>query len=188
MRYLLLTITLLILLSACSGSEKSAPVPRQQAYPRQALYDTLYSDLAGAPVRFQVNSACSVATTRPGWYNISYPAYGGVIYLTFTAAAGELKTVYDNRVERIDLNLGGNKAERLTLTNDEYDAMLITSVETRQMPLQFLATDNSRYVISGAFFMPNVTANAPIDSLQPIVEAVKRDLIHSLKLLSNNAH
>jgi hypothetical protein len=56
------------------------------------------------------------------------------------------------------------------------------------MPLQFLATDNSRYVISGAFFMPNVTANAPIDSLQPIVEAVKRDLIHSLKHLSNNAH
>jgi hypothetical protein len=56
------------------------------------------------------------------------------------------------------------------------------------MPLQFLATDNVRHVISGAFFMSDVTADAPIDSLQPIVDAVSYDLIHSLKLLSNNAN
>jgi hypothetical protein len=96
--------------------------------------------------------------------------------------------VYENRLERIGLNLGGVAAERLTLTNGEYDAMLVTSQDVRQMPLQFLATDNVRHVISGAFFMSDVTADAPIDSLQPIVDAVSYDLIHSLKLLSNNAN
>jgi hypothetical protein len=188
MRYLLSTIILLTLLAACTSGDKSVAVPRQEAYPRIALYDTVYRQLADAPVRFQVNEACSVSSSRPGWYNIAYPAYGGVIYLTFTeTTTKELPEVYANRIERIDLNLGGNPAERLGLNNGEYDAMLIVSPQTRQMPLQFLATDSVRHVISGAFFMPEVAGNASIDSLQPIVDAVSRDLVHSLKLLSNNA-
>jgi hypothetical protein len=176
------------MLAACTSGDKSVAVPRPEAYPRIALYDTVYCQLKDAPMRFMVNEACSVSSSRRGWYNIAYPAYGGVIFLTITdTTANGLKTVYENRLERIGLNLGGVAAERLTLTNGEYDAMLVTSQDVRQMPLQFLATDNVRHVISGAFFMSDVTADAPIDSLQPIVDAVSYDLIHSLKLLSNNA-
>jgi hypothetical protein len=53
------------------------------------------------------------------------------------------------------------------------------------MPLQFYATDRSGWLVTGALFMPGVDQSAPLDSLRPIVNAIERDLRHTLTVITS---
>ncbi len=180
----------LSVVSSCahgSGGD-SVAVPRPVAYPRPVLYDAVYRSSSGLPCGFEVNASAEVCddvanVSRPGadavWADIGYPAYGAVLRCTFTPVddAGR-RVVADNRVERMAMNLGDNAAAQTDVSSPAgYTGIILTSLGATITPLQFLSVGD-RWVVSGALEMP--AAVTSIDSVRPMIEAVKADMIHAL--------
>ena len=79
----------------------------------------------------------------------------------------------------------GAAAEEISLTSGQFRAVLLRSPESRATPLQFIATDDSAWVVSGSAFFDNIPPDAPIDSLAPVVGYLERDLRHTLTTISS---
>ncbi|MBR4722317.1 MAG: hypothetical protein IK053_04590, partial [Muribaculaceae bacterium] len=50
-------------------------------------------------------------------------------------------------------------------------------------PVQFVATDRRRFVVSGSFTFDNAGEKAKAESVAPLVTAVAADVIHLIKSL-----
>ena len=174
---------LVALLAACGGGgNDSISVPRPEAFVRITLYDSVYSSLDSLPVRFDVNAATvstvSHRSPRDIWADVAYPAYRGVLHVTFTRVTDDssrMKTV-DNRTERMALNLGANRAEQIVLDSPGgFSTSILLSRSGGLMPVQFLSV-GKEWVVSGAFTFNTPSEKA--DSIQPVVQALKSDIIH----------
>ena len=80
----------------------------------------------------------------------------------------------------MELNSGGAMTELTELTSDGgWQCLLAMTRSSLTTPLQILAHDGKN-VISGTLYFNFPPATSP-DSISPIVDAVNRDLIHTLK-------
>lgn len=188
----LLAIALSVIFSDCSGcSSESVAVPRPVAFPRQRLYDTLRSAVAeAAPVRFYANSSAIVSCPSQGvgsgrWLNISYPLYRAVLYCTFTPVTdADRSDVIDNRLERMGLNVGDLPAQLVSLDSPGgFNSRLLVAPAECVTPLQFLSTDGKGWVISGALYFDDKAHAVAADSIAPVVDAVKDDILYALSRL-----
>lgn len=185
---LLLPVCLASLLCACSGqtSRDKTPVPRPEAWPRIAIYDSIYQVVDSLPVVFEANASAKIEHTRPGWVNINYPAYNSTIYLTVTETnPAEIESVVDNRLERMALNISENAdARQEHFVSPEFESLMLVSPGTRSTPLQFVATDRRSTVVSGTAFLHNAGQIASTDSVAPVIESLRHDIVHALKNLT----
>lgn len=190
-RWLLIAAVLMsvmVLPAACSGGDNSAPIPRRKAYPRIEIPDSAYRSEPGLPYSLQINdSAIGNLTKSDGrndWVDVEYPAHNAVIYYTFsTVDPSQLESAIDNRSERIALNLGGREAEILSFaTPYSLDCEVIVDNQgAGATPVQFIATDHRCFVVSGAAHIKGDKMS--IDSISPVVDMLRRDVVHSLKTL-----
>jgi len=173
-----------------TGQERDSAVPRQVAYPRLKLYDTLYAD-AGLPAGFVVNAGASVADVTPEekrdsgatrWIDISYPAYGAVMHCSFVPVdESSADEVIANRHERMMLNLGDNFAEQTEiLSKGGYHTQILTTAGRTMTPVQFLSC-GCGWVINGALMFDKEIQS--VDSVMPALEAVRYDIIYASRLL-----
>lgn len=81
------------------------------------------------------------------------------------------------------LNNGDLPAHNTEWRNAAGWDVLVAVTSGSSTPVQFFATDDSAMVVSGAAFFGKT---APIDSVQPYVDAVRDDIIRSMKVLSWN--
>lgn len=180
-------------LYACSGqnnsdSETAIGIPLPTAYPRATLYDTTYLD-AGLPMGFEINANATISDatqTNPStdnqWFNISYPAYGLTLHCTFIPVDDSSRDeIITRRMERMALNVGYNYAEQTELTSPDGCTTIILNTMGRSLtPLQFLSVGRD-WIISGA---AKFTADSVVaDSVRPLLEAVKTDIIHAAQKL-----
>lgn len=189
----LLAVLLSMIFSDCSGgSADRVAVPRPAAYPRISLYDTLHCAVPEAsPLLFYVNAEVTVSRPQDGdgdsrWLNIAYPRYNAVIYCTFTSVTGANRAkVLDNRLERMKLNAGGLPSEVLTLDSPGgfHSQLLVTPAESLT-PLQFLSTDGKGWVVSGAAYLDYAPRAVAADSIAPVIDALKADLLYALERLA----
>lgn len=183
----LLTVLLLtIVASACGdAAAPSDATPRRRGYPRLPEYDSIYAAAPRAPLHLELNAAACVADSNAGrWLTVSYPRHSSYIYITVsTASTDELKDILANRRERIGLNLGGMAGEttHIASADGSFEAALVEAPGAGT-PLQFVATDGAGYVVSGAARI-DVAADAPYDSISPIVATLRRDIVHMLSHL-----
>ena len=186
MRRLMPIILISAALLSC-GDRRPAPVPRPVAYPRIADPGAVYAAVDSLPLRFETNAAATISRPRPGWIDISYPAWHVTVHVTLTPVpAADIDGVTANRTERMALNMAdGAAAEEISLTSGQFRAVLLRSPESRATPLQFIATDDSAWVVSGSAFFDNIPPDAPIDSLAPVVGYLERDLRHTLTTISS---
>lgn len=172
-------------LSSCA-SRHDAPVPRPTAYPRVADPGAAYVGVDSLPVVFEVNSAAQVERPRADWLNIRYPDWHVTIHVSLTAVdPAEFERALDNRMQRIHLNVASLAVtEELEIDSPEFSSVLISSPDARSTPLQFIAAGDSTMIVSGVAFFENVTPDASVDSLAPVVRYLRRDLTHALENLS----
>lgn len=191
MRRLPLYIVCVLLwgVAACGNagdSHTATFVPRPTAFPRLLLYDTVYAD-AGLPAGFRINASAVVTDVTPAdraaasdsrWIDIIYPAYGAALHCTFMPVNETTRGgVMANRTERISLNLGDNIAEQIELTSHEgVESIIIVTKGTSLTPVQFLS-EGRHWVINGALQFNDGHVN--VDSVLPIIEAIRTDLIHA---------
>lgn len=180
-------IGLLAVMACACGRGESVPVPKPTAYPRPALYDTVYTPLEHVPVWFEANASASAEfvkkTADAMWVNVAYPTYKGVMHITFThtADSASREAAIANRSERMALNLGDNSAEETELySTSGYRTTVLTAQSASLMPVQFLSV-GKEWVVSGAFVFDVTPTSA--DSVRPIVKAVSDDVVHAAKLL-----
>ena len=178
-----------VVLYACTEQRSgSIGVPLPKAYPRVALYDTIYRD-AGLPLGFQVNTGAVISNAKQHesksenqWIDITYPAYGLTLHCTFIPVDESTRAqVTANRLERMSLNIGDSYAEQTDLTSTNGCSTVIINTLGRTLtPLQFLSI-GEKWIVSGAakFVADSVTP----DSVHPLIEAVKTDIIHAAKSL-----
>lgn len=192
-KQLLFITVLACLLSGCTGT--SAPdtvaVPRRHAYPRIELPDSAFTEVsAGAGnLTIGISKASTIALRgsgkgNSGFIDVAYPGFNSSIYFTVTpvtpATAGE---VIDNRVERMELNLGGAEAELLEFdTPAGFECKVLVSRGEISTPVQFIATDGASLVVSGAAFVRDASPSAA-DSIAPVVGMLRRDIIHALSTM-----
>lgn len=181
--FLLAVVTL-----ACSKTPTATPLPT--AYPRIATADSTFKALPEASLaHIEINEAAtaqpdSAAPNGTEWWTVQYPSSGARIYLTVTptSSAKETEDVAANRLERMQMNAGGNNSELIELTSPGgFHSRILVTPEGTSTPVQIVAVSPNR-VVSGAFFAENA-ATAPADSLRPVVQAAVRDFLHLAKTL-----
>lgn len=186
-----LAVVASVVFSDCAGpSAGDAAAPRPAGYPRIQLYDTLRRALPEAyPILFYANSAATVTVPGDGdglWLNISYSRYNAVAYCTLTPVTDAVRDeVIDNRLERMSLNTGGLQSEAFTLYSPGgfHSQLLVTPIGS-VIPIQFLSTDGKGWVVSGAVCLDHAPGAAAVDSIAPVIDAVKADIIYALERLA----
>ncbi len=174
---------LAVVLAGCGDNrQRAAAVPKPAAYPRIADPGTDYRSVDSLPVDFLANASAIITRPRPDWVDISYPGLGVTLHVSVTRTTPDgIGEVIANRSERIALNVADvTSTHETSIESDSFNSVIITSPETRSTPLQFLAHDGKGLVVSGTAFFGNVSPDAPIDSLAPIVSYVSRDITHAL--------
>lgn len=183
-------VILTVVLGACSGKRgNDAAIPRRQAYPRIEMPAPRYCPVVSAGITLWVNSSIdSIATGDDGWITAFYPRHLGTLYVTVNNLSGdEASAAIDNRVERLSMNTGGAPTEIEQVENPAgLDARLIVTPSGSPTPVQFIATDHRRLLVSGTILLPDA-ATAPADSLAPVVDMLRRDITHLLVTLNNEA-
>ena len=176
-------------LAACgTGADDGGSVPRRRAYPRLPEYGENYTPAPGAAARYYVNSSAELSVDSGGrWITVRYPLYDAEVYVTVSRAASqkELQAVLDNRRERMALNIGGAQATTEHVASPDSFVGVVVGAPGTVMPVQFVATDGVACVVSGAARL-NVGADAPYDSISPVVRTLSRDITFALKNLSTD--
>lgn len=180
-RFLPFLFCFLTLSAGCN--ERHAPVPRPQAWARIELYPETYREVDGLMIN---DSARVEPGNSDGWFDIVYPAYNVRINCTLTRVGSPdgLQDVIANRLERLERNAGGAAGEMTELKSvGGVSGLLMVTPGALATPVQFLATDSARCVLSGTavFASPGVTT----DSVAPVVEAIERDIVFMLKNLKH---
>lgn len=178
----LIPVIALIAASSCGGQGHSA-VPRRTAYPRMQLLDTVMRGVEAAPgCTLAVNAGAVAESPRPGWLTVSYPLYRATMYVTVTATTrATVDEIKANRMERVVLNAGGLPGRQSEWINRAGMSVMTLRTDGSTTPLQFLATDDSSTVISGAVYFADA-ASAATDSIAPAVNAVEGDVRRMLNL------
>lgn len=192
-RYLILTIlTCLIASCADKGAQSDTPaVPRRHAYPRIEVPDSTFSyvtdHITGLSVAVNngaTHSQRNAENSRAPFIDVTYPGLNSQIYFTITPVDSiSVEEVLANRLERISLNLGGAEAELIEFDSPAgFENKVIATRGDIATPVQFIATDGTSAVVSGAAFIKDASP-ATADSIAPLVNMLRRDIIHALKTL-----
>lgn len=190
-RYCLVSVTCAaIALSACSSNGSNADVPRPRAYVRMELPDSTYTtvDINGLHLERNAAATHTIGTTSvPGAaaIDITYPGLNAIIYITDTPVGDDnAAEVLDNRNERMMRNTGDNTTELIDMAIQGGQARITTTPTGSPTPVQFIATQPG-HIVSGQAFV-DAAATVRSDSLQPLVDMLRRDIIHMVSTLSAN--
>lgn len=176
-------------LVACSKSDTT--VPREHAYPRIALCDTVYRVVRVSSVSFEVNADAEL-DIRSTACDIHYSRYDATIYVGVAAVKPENGTIaqhWANRLQRMALNLDGVPAHYGDVeTQHGCVARLVIADGLTATPVQGLYADTvSGIVVSAAAFMHDGTLTqrgpAAVDSLRPVTEALTADMSRLLRTI-----
>lgn len=172
------------MLGSCTRSSE-VPVPRPQAWPRIALYDTAMVYVNGA-IGLTANAGARFSSPRPGWYDIDYPRYNATMHITVTdvtdSTIGEVRR---NRLQRLMLNAGDRPGTSTEFVNDAGWDVLMMTTRGSVTPVQFVATDGLTTVVSGVAYMHDPRTATAYDSVAPVVQAIADDALRTLRTLGH---
>lgn len=178
----------------CDCNNNSVDTPRRKAYPRIVTHDSSFVAVANAPLHFEISDIAQITldtiianekSEGSQWLNVFYGQYNATIHCTFTPVDDStIDDILDNRSERMALNAGNHTSELLELTNaNGFASQILVTEESNTTPLQFISTDNKKWVVSGALYL-NGDGRSGVDSIRPVINVIKRDIIHSLKMIN----
>lgn len=190
MRGLLTVLTLWALMACSRGDSDGTAAPLPTAWPRVAVYDTLYAPVSGLSVNIEVNTGANTtvkAGENPG-VDIAYPRYGVTVYLTVVRGLNkraDFEQVWRARRERIDTNTGGTAVDVAAVyagppgAETSYNGALVIARSASQTPVQLLAgCVSAGTVVTATAFVHAPVDAAALDSIAPVVDAVAADLRH----------
>lgn len=189
---LLLALSCMALITACSPGDDEEYTPKPRGYFRINLPAKKYQRFSqGYPYSFDyadnaIVKPDSSRLTEPYWLNIDYPQLNARIYISYKPinATNNLKTlledtrtlVYKHTVRADDI------AER-AFADDEKKVYgtLYSIAGNAASSAQFFVTDSTRHYVRGALYF-NCPPNA--DSLAPVIDYVRQDIAKMIESLT----
>jgi gliding motility-associated lipoprotein GldD len=185
-------LIILILAGSFAGCRDIA-VPRPKGYFRIDLpvkeYRSFNDSLSGIPVKFEYPaygtiSALSGGNSEPGWFNIDFPHFGATIYLTYKNINNDLEGLME-QTYRMNVKNHIAKADAIDeqVINDparKIYGILYDLKGNTATAVQFFVTDSTYNYLRGSLYFKTVPNP---DSLAPVVEFFREDIIHLIETL-----
>ncbi|MHA6249791.1 gliding motility lipoprotein GldD [Pontibacter sp. CAU 1760] len=164
--------------------------PKPKGYNRIDLPETAYKPLQEAhPYTFEVSEHAKVrpdssGIAQPHWINIIYPTLGANVQLTYKAISGEKMLndlMEDARKLTAKHQIKAYAIEESQIKTPTGNVASVFELEG-EVPsqFQFYVTDSTKHFLRGALYFRTATQN---DSLAPVIEYVKKDIVHLLNTL-----
>jgi gliding motility-associated lipoprotein GldD len=180
---------MLALLAGCSG--RSEFVPKPKGYNRIDLPDVKYQPLTEKHPYYFEHSVHSIikpdtaGIAEKDWIYVYYPTLGANVQLTYKDVKQDKKKFQEMVNDAFRLTSKHQiKAESIEEAHIKTPKGLsVTLFElSGEVPsqLQFFTTDTTKHFFRGALYFRTSTKN---DSLAPVIEYVKKDMIHLLNTL-----
>ena len=176
-------------LTACTATPDFTPKPK--GYNRIVLPPHRYRALLGghpytfAYSQFAVVKRDSSYMAQPHWLNIYYPQLHANVQITYMDVARD-RRLYNKMMEDAR-KLTGKHQVKATAIDERVlkmpNGMRASVFELQgEVPsqFQFYTTDSTKHFLRGALYFQTATAN---DSLAPVIEYVKTDMVRMLNTL-----
>jgi gliding motility-associated lipoprotein GldD len=191
-RLSLFSILVVILLSSCRKKADSGDfVPKPKGYNRIDLSEIKYQQMTeNHPFSFQYSTQAvlkpdTVRWAEPHWMYVYYPNLKAMIQLTYKPLGGDknkLMKLIDDAHKLAAKH--GQKAysirDLILKTPSGKSAMLMELEGEVPTYLQFYTTDSTKHYLRGALYFNTALKS---DSLAPVIEYLKKDVIHLLNTL-----
>lgn len=173
-------------LFSCSHKE-AAPIPRAEAWPRTAVYDSVFAPVDSLPVRILANSGASSRIDRHGenvWLTTAYPRFdASILYTVAPTSPATLPAQMKEAMRRMSTSVANASFDISEKHNPAgWKLSVCRTMQPSPTPVWFFASDKN-HLISGAIYLERLPADAPSDSIAPIVETLRRDLFVALDSL-----
>jgi len=180
---------LLLLFAACEGDF----IPKPHGFPRINLPANEYQMLKGDyPFQFEYSIFADIEKNDfpeagENDINVNYDSISSLtaIHITYKQLgvdSVDLSTILDESQELVDkhhVRSTGTGYEDVITKNGIYATLVQIDGEVPN-PYQFYAHDSTRHYLRGALYFKTATKN---DSLAPLIEYAKKDLLHMLATL-----
>jgi gliding motility-associated lipoprotein GldD len=182
-------IFLLLLLTACQSSPDYVPKPR--GYNRIDLPKAAYQSLpAGYPFSFDFSRHARILKdtfnlAEKNWFFIHYPRLGATVEITYKDIRQDPKRLKEMLNDAFKLTakhqIKADEIKEMTLKTPKGKTAAVFELNG-QVPsqFQFFITDSTRHFLRGALYFRTATKN---DSLAPVIEYVKTDMVRLLNTL-----
>ena len=178
---------------ACSRktAEDNSYTPKPKGYPRIDLPKAQYVSLGnGHPYSFEYSKYAVIKpdtfkNAEPHWIFVYYPDFKANIQLTYKAVNNDktqlAKMIADAHKLAAKHNVKASSIEDFVLKTPSGKSVGLIELDG-EVPsyLQFYTTDSTKHFLRGALYFNTATAK---DSLAPIIEYVKKDLIQMINTL-----
>ncbi len=181
----------LLVLAACGTDRSDSYVPKPKGYPRIDLPVARYQPLPPAhPYQFDYNKIARIlpdtfARSEPHWIFIHYPAFQASVQLTYKPVGHDVNRLRAMLEDSYKLAARHNiKAyaieQRKIRLKSGMEASLIDLSGEVPSQVQFVVTDSTTHFLRGALYFNTATQN---DSLQPVIQYIRKDVLHLLNTL-----
>ncbi|HEX8660202.1 MAG TPA: gliding motility lipoprotein GldD [Hymenobacter sp.] len=177
------------LLASCSSAPDFTPKPK--GYNRIDLPAHRYRELpAGHPYSFEYSREAvikrdSSSLAQPHWLNVYYPKLHANVQITYMDVERD-RRLYNKMMEDARKLTGKHEIkataidERILKTPSGMRASVFELKGEVPSQFQFYTTDSTKHFLRGALYFRTATAN---DSLAPVIEYVKTDMVRMLNTL-----
>ena len=180
---------LAVTFAACSGDQSYVPKPK--GFNRIDLPEHSYQPIDDSyPYQFEYSNHAQIKQdtswmNEPYWIHLSYPELGADVQLTY-------KSLEENQQKLRELLQDSYKLtskhqvkayaidESILQTPNGHTAVVAELSGEVPSQFQFYSTDSTHHFLRGALYFPTATKN---DSLRPIIDYIKVDIIHMLNTL-----
>ncbi len=178
-----------IFLTGCA--EDYTPKPR--GFFRIELPEHTYTSFApdSSPFSFEYPEYAVIEPVRmekaePFWYNINFPTFNGQINLSYKTINGDLNQfLEDSRTLAYQHTVKASAINEILIQTDNprVHGILYELQGNTASPLQFYITDSTKHFLRGSLYF-NVLPQS--DSLAPVIEHTREDILHLIKTLNWN--
>ena len=181
------------LVAAC-GSSSDNYIPKPKGFPRLDLPAPSYTLLAPThPYQFEYNKIARIlpdtfARSEPHWIFINYPTFKASVQLTYKPIRNDVNRLRAMLEDSYKLAARHNiKAyaieQRKIRLKSGLEASIIDLSGEVPSQVQFVTTDSTTHFLRGALYFNTATEN---DSLQPVIQYIRKDILHLLNTLTWN--
>ncbi len=129
----------------------------------------------------------SQAPEKEGWFNIEFPSYKAIIYLTYKPVKNDFGELME-QTYRMNVKNHIARADAINeqaFNNKERNvyAVLYDLKGNTATAVQFYATDSTNHYLRGSLYFDAVPE---ADSLQPVIDFFREDIIHMVETLDWN--
>lgn len=194
MKNVLLAVGIPLLFAACGGNQNYVPKPK--AFNRISLPEHTYQALPDSlPYQFEYSEHAQLLPdtswiAEPYWINLYYPELVANVQLTYKPIQGKEARLREYLTDSYKLTAkhqvkASGIQESVIRTPSGKTAVVQELSGEVPSQFQFFITDSTEHFLRGALYFRTATAN---DSLAPVIEYVKEDMVHMLNTLEWNTN